>query len=1246
MYYRALAAFLLALSSLAFPANAQLFDNLKSFGNRLDVGNPNVAAHRREGPKGICSADFNSDGKPDLAVANLDGTITVYLATSAGEFSTATHLSSETQELRGITCADVTGDGHADISTCAPFDGKVVIFINHGDGQFDPTPTVVIDAWPGVRNLTAGDFDGDGVNDLVVGGPDNGVRQYRSLGGGGFEAITDIPALDSIPKDGDFPKPVYSFRTVPNGDGSDSVHVTHAEAATLWKLSPVADGILEIVEELTIQRARSFALGAIRTNDPSALDLVTAQRDSGTIHIHTGITESIEQVISVPGGPRAMEIIDMDNDGWNDLVVVLRNYDRVLTYRNQQGILIADSEAPVGRSPRELVGVDMNEDGYPDLAVINRKSTDISILITRPGATGFSVLDGVYPVDGEITGLLVKDINGDGRDDVLQTHKGSWEVTVRLAGPGGKLGPPESQEIGEVPSASEITDINSDGVIDIVCSNLALPGSISVRLGNSDGTFEPEMKFYLPETTGGGRLLSIVTVDLDNDGVLDLASGYSDCRLSFFKGNGDGTFEHIQDHNFVHEPLDMVVADFDKDGDLDIAGVGFESDIAIVENEGDLFERERNGYTRHYYRPQNIDIRWSQDISVVDYNDDGNLDLIAGSDAGILVLTGGEGIRFSAESRPLDGSPSFPATSITEADFDGDGSIDYAMSCKILSCISILTKGEDGKRVPGITVDVPAGEFLATGDLDGDGEPDLVGSGTTLWVALSGSVTGTVSTLPSSTIRPGLQKPVINEILANSETIKLSDGKVSDYIEIYNGAPEKVSLEGWTLEVLPSEQAPLPEGELSTERKFQFPAIELETGERVLLICSKRIRSELHTGFKLPAKGATICLNSSDGIEIDRVNYIESFEDVAYSRFNDGLRAFTYNGSPDPGSTNVDNGPLPPKATIDGFSIENFGPDRPIRFNATGIDDGIIVSMSLLWRRIDIPEAGFKRVILYDDGLHQDGLVQDGFFSGLLANGLPAGAEIEFYVEVLDLSGELVEIPESPGASLPGELSRLHTLAIDDGQPGLEISEVVSINTRSLQDERGGHPDYVEIRNTSDTEISLANIELVQSYYDLPALRFAFPEDSVITPGQHLVIYCDRNLNQGLFHAPFRIDGDGERLILTRRTENGAYAIIDYVDTGIRNADEAIFRAGTGGEWVAGVPTPLAPNSSTAASVASSLDGDTVFLFPTLIGRQQAIEFSRTMHAGDWITLQAVEGDGFERMMKIPTKGRGFLRIK
>ena len=1251
MRHRSLASLscLLLAASITTPsARAQLFENLRAFGNRYDVGDPTVAAHRREGPKGICKADFNSDGKPDLAVGNLDGTITVYLADGPGTFGDPQHLQSGTQELRGIHCADVTGDGSQDITACAPFDGKVVIFSNPGGGQFATDPTTTIDAWPGVRNLTSGDFDGDGTNDLVVGGPRVGVRQYRSLGGGSFEQVVDLPSLNYEHRDeDDFPKPVYSFRTVANGDGSDSVYVTHAEAARLWKLSVLADGKLEIVEELTIQRARSFALGAIRTNNPDALDLVTAQRDTGTIHIHQGITGTIEQVINVPGGPRALEILDMDNDGWNDLVVVLRNYDRVLTYRNQAGVLIADSEAPVGRSPREVVAADMNDDGYPDLAVINRLSTDISILITVPGNTGFSVLDGVYPVDGEIAALEVMDFNDDGYDDVVQTHSGTWEVSVRFANPDGTLQDPQIQQLGEVPSGTEITDINNDGIIDMVSCNLADPGSISIRLGLGDGEFGAEETFYLPDEFHG-RLLSIVTADFDGDGTMDLASGYADCRLCFWRGVGDGTFTFSSAHRFVHEPLDMVVADFDSDGDLDIAGVGFESDIAIVENEGNLLELTGDGrgygYTRHHYRAEGISIRWSQDISVVDYNSDGHLDLIAGSDAGILILTGREGIAFDSESRVLEGSPPFPATSLAEADFDGDGTEDYAMSCQILSCVSILTTDQNGQRIPGITVDVPAGEFLATGDIDGDGFPDLVGSGSTLWVALSGSATGTVPTLPTTPVRPGLQKPVINEILARSETLELTDGKVSDFVEIFNGAPETLSLGGWCLEVIPEDEL-LDIGETPQPRLFTFPDVEVESGGHVLLICSKKRRSELHTGFKLPGDGATINLKSADGVIIDSVSYTQMYEDVSYSRFQDGLRSFTYNGSPDPGSMNIDNGPLPPTATIDGFSIENFGPDKPIRFYATGVDDSVIVSMSIMWRRMDTTEAEFKRVILYDDGLHEDGLIQDGIFSGQLASGLPEGAEIEFYVEVLDLSGEIVELPESPGATLPGQLTRLHTLAVDDGQPGLEISEAVAVNSRGLTDERGKHPDYLEIRNTSSEEISLAGVELVQDFYDLQEIRFAFPEDTVIAPGEHLVVFCDRDIDQGPLHAPFRISGDGERLILVKTTENGASAVIDYIDTGALATDQAIFRAGVNGPWVIGVPTPLAPNSQPQTNAAIGVDGNFYFVFPTISGASHAVQFSRTMQPGSWIELPFVDGDGFERAVEMPTDGAGYFRM-
>ena len=64
-------------------ASGQLFENLKAFGSRLDVGDPGISSgwqNGNEGPKGVVARDLNGDGAPDLAASNLDGTLTVYLS--------------------------------------------------------------------------------------------------------------------------------------------------------------------------------------------------------------------------------------------------------------------------------------------------------------------------------------------------------------------------------------------------------------------------------------------------------------------------------------------------------------------------------------------------------------------------------------------------------------------------------------------------------------------------------------------------------------------------------------------------------------------------------------------------------------------------------------------------------------------------------------------------------------------------------------------------------------------------------------------------------------------------------------------------------------------------------------------------------------------------------------------------------------------------------------------------------------
>ena len=220
---------------------------------------------------------------------------------------------------------------------------------------------------------------------------------------------------------------------------------------------------------------------------------------------------SLLERFHVSGEPRDAELADLNRNGWNDLVVAIRDEDKVQAYENVGGRLSLSAEIPVGMSPREVAQADFNDDGCPDFAVVNRKSYDVSVLIScGADAVGFQALDSVYPTDGELAGLELVDVDQDGTVDVVQLHRASSDFSVRRTMDGGQLADPVFYQTGAFPNAIEFGDFDGNGAVDVVTANLGRdnqPGSLSLRLGigGNSGAFGEQIELSLPTAQDQAR---------------------------------------------------------------------------------------------------------------------------------------------------------------------------------------------------------------------------------------------------------------------------------------------------------------------------------------------------------------------------------------------------------------------------------------------------------------------------------------------------------------------------------------------------------------------------------------------------------------------------------------------------------------------------------------------------------------------------------------------------------------------
>src|SRR5437762_1688878 len=247
-----------------------------------------------------------------------------------------------------------------------------------------------------------------------------------------------------------------------------------------------------------------------------------------------------------------------------------------------QRYMFGRADFTTGAAPQSVALGDFNGDGKQDLAVANQTDGTVSILLGKPDATFSAQVDlvaGASPVH-----VLTGDFNGDGRLDLAVVNNGSNSVSILLGNGDGTFHASADYGAGAAPVWASTGGFNGDGKLDLAVASSA-DNTVSVLLGNGDGTFRARTDFPV-----GAQPSSVGASDFNGDGQLDLAVANSNCAsapcgpgsVSILLGDGDGTFQARADAVAGDAPRGFAAADFNGDGTLDLAVANSQSNTVSV----------------------------------------------------------------------------------------------------------------------------------------------------------------------------------------------------------------------------------------------------------------------------------------------------------------------------------------------------------------------------------------------------------------------------------------------------------------------------------------------------------------------------------------------------------------------------------------------------------------------------------------------------------------------------------------
>lgn len=698
-----------------------------NLGNKADVSTGSVSL--------LAAADFDSDGKTDLASTTLGSSVIVLRNTSTAgtySFAAAQQFSTGFGAPTTLAVADIDGDGKPDVAVNHANYSTVSILKNvsqPGSIAFSSNTDFYVGQMPSSLLLT--DLDNDARPDLVsVGSNSWALSILRNL----------------------VPKPVITSITPSTAGNGSIVTITGNNFLTTSQVSfGGAPASSFMVQSSTV------ATAVVDTGSTGEVSVVTAYGVAKYAGFNFSKAPTIASFTPAKGGTGTVVTIQGTN---------LNNVTAVTV-----GNVAATSFTIV--SPTTIAAtVGSLADGNHDLSVTNASGT------AKSGSfyTGV-IISSFYPTSGPagtVVTISGSHFSTNPSDNVV--YFGSVRATVlsastsslTVAAPAGATYHPLSITVnnltayssqpfvttfrgtgneftassfgnrldssaGTFPVYVSIADLDSDGKSDVVTSNFGA-GTLSVSK-NTSSNGVPSFQYKVDYATGKPTVWSSSTGDLDGDGKTDLVAVTSDNSVNlnrfftvFKNTSAPGAINLTKTEYPIglmnSNPRYSLIADFDEDGKPDVAFLSF-SGVSILPN------ATSNG-TISFASKIDLPVTTSSEsqLSVADVDGDGKSDLIIiGNADNVYVIrnTSAPGqLSFAQKVNVPAGSV---PRGVAAGDFDNDGKPDLAVVNAGSNSLSIhKNKSTAGVIAFDAPVTYPLGvvpDNLALGDLNGDGRLDI-----------------------------------------------------------------------------------------------------------------------------------------------------------------------------------------------------------------------------------------------------------------------------------------------------------------------------------------------------------------------------------------------------------------------------------------------------------------------------------------------------------------------------------------